>query len=63
MGSNPKGCVNERQWKNQMSDFGNVQNLAFALFSLPPHINGGKSGRFDRGSDGRLILPLAIRHD
>ena len=31
--SKPKVRVNERQWKNQMADFGNVQNLPFAFFS------------------------------
>lgn len=62
-GSSPKGRVNEQQWENQMSDFGNVQNPTFAFYSLPPHINGGKSGRFDRVSDRRLIPPQAIRYD
>ena len=30
--------LNERQWKNQMANFGNVQNLPFAFFPLPPSI-------------------------
>lgn len=30
--------VNERQGENQMSDFGNVQNLTFAFFPLSSHI-------------------------
>ena len=32
--SNLRVCVNERQGKNQIADFGNVQNLQFAFF--PP---------------------------
>ena len=28
--------LNERQWKNQMANFGNVQNLPFAFFPLSP---------------------------
>ena len=36
--SNLKVCVNERQRKNQMADFGNVQNLPFAFFPLSSHI-------------------------
>jgi len=30
--------INERQWKNQMADFGNVQNLPFAFFPLTSHV-------------------------
>ncbi len=36
--SNLRVCVNERQGKNQIADFGNVQNLQFAFFPLSSHI-------------------------
>ena len=35
---NLRVCVNERQGKNQIADFGNVQNLQFAFFPLSSHI-------------------------
>lgn len=36
--SNLRVCVNERQGKNQIADFDNVQNLQFAFFPLSSHI-------------------------
>ena len=36
--SNLRVCVNERQGKNQIANFGNVQNLQFAFFPLSSHI-------------------------
>ena len=36
--SNLRVCINERQGKNQIADFGNVQNLQFAFFPLSSHI-------------------------
>ena len=42
--------LNERQWKNQMANFGNVQNLPFVFFPLSPRTITYYS-RFDKLSD------------